>query len=374
LSILQGEYERLNNSLYPFMKINEYNNPHYTSDKSKLSLDQIFANRLKNLDISVPTDFEILYENEKQHLSQAVRFIKNISNTEYLKTYTMQVILDISRHAPGYNVTIGDVGNHLRSLSDLREDNMITYTNNFYKGGTNAQWSLSYYFSPDTFKLDAHLIFVTPIRELIYAALQEFFPNLDAMIPIGKNPQYENMKIPNSDYVLILDVFRVLKTLEQISISTGGFTLHTETKTTYDILEILRNRQYVARLISTLGPQLEPLNEMREGVTRSTRWTRFLISLRTQAGHANENLEAMTHLNTTVWSMFGRLDGGKTRRRRPTRSSNKTQYKRDFDEGVRDNPMTSSASHKSTRETINRKKTKRSNRPKKNKTRRKRNY
>ena len=69
-----------------------------------------------------------------------------------------------------------------------------------------------------------------------------------------------------------------------------------------------------------------------------------------------------------------RRGGKKTRKRRPNRSPNKTRLKRESDESMRINQTTSSASHKSARETINRKKTKRSNRPNKNKTRRKRNY
>ena len=64
------------------------------------------------------------------------------------------------------------------------------------------------------------------------------------------------------------------------------------------------------------------------------------------------------------------LGGGKkTRRRRPTRSQNKTHRK-----NSQLRLHTSSASYKSTCETNGRKKTKRSNRPQKNKTHRKRNY
>jgi hypothetical protein len=370
LESLQGEFERLYNALYPFIASIEYNKPFYTSSKSEFELNQILANRLKNLDISdmelirtssdvndlrmiVPKDFDDLYKINNMHLSAAIEYIQTQSNTGHLKSANIPVIKQILFPSE-YTVRKGDMANHLRSLSDMREDSGITYTNTFVPPyGPGSEWSLSFYFT------NIQLNGLPKIRETLYSALQMFFPNLDTMVPI-ENEHYQ-----------YYDVYKVLYTLEQLSLPTGGSTLHPGTATINDILVILRNRQYVARLISTLGPQLEPLNEIREGVTRSTRWTRFLQYLTTTTGYADENdetTEGMPHLNATVSSMLG-LRGGnsnrrKTRRRRPTRSPNKTHRKIS-----RLRLETSSTSNKS-----NRKKTKRSNRPKKNKTRRKRNY
>jgi hypothetical protein len=397
LESLKGESERLYSSLYPFMK-SKYYSIAYNSYKSELSPDKIFANRLKNLDISDTSDFDILYKNEDMHLSAAVNYIKDIlTNKPYvmneegitvpnkLSSAQIPIITQISKlenplrlfptefnrrfspsvtaDTPHYNFTFGNVGHHLRSLSDIIIDSGITYKNTFGSNGPGYDGSLSLYFRNNVFT-PKKLEWVNPIRVAILKALLMFFPNLHDMVPINEDGYYSND-----------DVFNVLYTLEQLSRQRGGVTLPRDA-TQDNILLILVDRQYVARLISTLGPQLEPLDAIREGVTRSTRWTRLLDYLKTTAGDADENdetTEAMTHLNTTVFSMLrlggGKSSGRKTRRRRLTRSPNKTHRKTS-----QLHLQTSSTSHKSTRETINRKKTKRSNRTKKNKTRRKRNY
>jgi hypothetical protein len=170
--------------------------------------------------------------------------------------------------------------------------------------------------------------------------LKSHFPNLDVMIPPTA-----------TTYAVMKDVYDVLYTLEQLSLKTNSHTLHQEYSKIEDIIKILMNRQYVARLVSTLGPQLGNTEMKRDGSeTRlQTRWDLFIFTLRNLSTKSNTKLSPIILILDEIRE---RLGGNKTRRKRHIQT-NKTMKRR----------YVTKTSH--------RKKTKNANR---SKTRRKRNY
>ena len=348
LDILPSEYERLYSSLYPFMKSNDY----YFNDKSsksELEFDQIFANRLKNLDISEPNDFAYLYENERQHLSAALSYIKGIlqrkyliknkplSGLNYLNNAIIPVIQQIRNHTQPYDFTFVNVVQHLLSLYDMKVDNDIIISSKFNENvhmEIEEQPAIEPAIENRKRKKDKE---DNPF-DILDEKLEFYFPSLN-----------------HNDYSKFLYI------ISQLFEKNGGGITIDITHDIDGIKKILLERVEVARIISSSG--------LMEPIFNTLADEEYVANLRVYPrARVNRFLSAVRPHGFVI------RGGKKTRRRRHARSPNKTQYKREFDEGVKDNPTTSSTSHKSTRETINRKKTKRSNRPKKNKTRRKRNY
>ena len=157
------------------------------------------------------------------------------------------------------------------------------------------------------------------------------------------------------------DYSKFLYIISQLFEKNGGGITIDITHDIDGIKKILLERVEVARIISSSG--------LMEPIFNTLADEEYVANLRVYPrARVNRFLSAVRPHGFVI------RGGKKTRRRRHARSPNKTQYKRESDESMRINQTTSSASHKSARETINRKKTKRSNRPNKNKTRRKRNY
>lgn len=342
-----NEFESLYDSLTPFLLDPTTYNIINNSSMSNLTLDKIFMNRLKNLDISDPSEFNNLYKNEINNIQAAIDFIyekeiednDNIPQKEFIGIQIPAIRQIVSEPSlPDFNtidlnVAINDF---LTDLSDIRSDNNI----HFDKTPTitpGAEYSLSYYFGPSISGVDS-------IRETIYDALKEFFPNLNTIV--RDNTIYQ-----------INDVFNLLYTMEQLSVDRG----HTlskiiNKKTPYTtpeeyILATLDDRAYIARLISTLGP-MEPFSQARTDVTRITRWKRFLDNINTTASNQ--------HLQRTIQNyvyISGAIGGKKTHKKRKTLKKTKRTKKIRY---------VTKSSH--------RKKTKNANRSKKNNTRRKRHY
>jgi len=359
IEILKNEYERLNNSLLPFIENGNYLQDSYNSDKTRKSnfgVDQIFANRLKNLDITNVdvNEFTTLFENEKRHLLTAINFIylrikTPTNNVDQYKNmvFTKEIFENINttgQYMGSFN--IDNVGKYLRSLLDMRKESGITYKNT-YKDSQNNDISLSLYFnnigtntSGVLLNNDRMLKHNKRIRAKILRAMNLFFPNLQL---------YNN-------------IYFVLYTLEQLSIETGGFTLKEKTENLQDILDILNNRKDVAKLISTLGPQMAPLELSYN--TRATRWIRFLNYIKNT--EFKNNNTTLYEIVSSIIGDYNRIKGGiSSVRRRNAQPDNKTRRK-----FRRQHIMTSSTS----RETKGKKKTKNINRSKKNKTRRKQHY
>ena len=142
--------------------------------------------------------------------------------------------------------------------------------------------------------------------------------------------------------------------MEQLSRVDGHTLSKNQTHPTNGdyILATLNNREYIARLISTLGP-MEPFSQTRTDVTRITRWKRFLNKI-------NIISTSNQHLQTTIqnYVYIGPSRGGKkTHKKRKTLKKTKRTKKIRY---------VTKSSH--------RKKTKNANRSKKNNTRRKRHY
>ena len=197
----------------------------------------------------------------------------------------------------------------LTSLSDIRKDSEITYVinPNPIDNVLSKKW------------WDSKPIDITGDTKVIYDGLKDFFPNLDVMIP----------PLPFSTIDKFhKDLYFVLYTMEQLHQKDGHTirTINTDTVTTDDILEILKNRQYVAHLISTLGPQMKPMSSLQEDQitkTRMTRYKRFLTYLFNNMNKITENLR------NTVLSMNNKskFTGGKTQKKFYNRIS-KTRRKR----------------------------------------------
>ena len=358
-----NEFESLYDSLTPFLPdstdvdtdvdtdVESEYNISKNSSMSNLTLDKIFMNRLKNLDISDPRDFNTLYDNEKDNIQAAIDFIyekeikvKGILQKEFIDIQIPAIQQIVSEPSlPDFNTIDLNVAikDFLTDLSDIKMDNNI----HFDKPLTitpGAEYSLSYYFNPSITGVDS-------IRKTIYKTLIEFFPNLDTIVPLNNN-QYQSS-----------DVFNILYTMEQLS-RVDGHTLSKiiNTKTPYPtreeyILETLENRAYIARLISTLGP-MEPFSQARTDVTRITRWKRFLNKIHILSTGTTGN----QHLQTTIqnYVYIGPSRGGKkTHKKRKTLKKTKRTKKIRY---------VTKSSH--------RKKTKNANRSKKNNTRRKRHY
>ena len=335
---VEEELESLYDSLTPFLPDStgesEYNISN-NSSMSSLTLDQIFMNRLKNLDISDPTVFITLYNNEIQNITEAIKFIYG-KQTEFIGIQIPAIQQIVSEPSlPDFNTIDLNVAikDFLTDLSDIRSDNNI----HFDKTPTitpGAEYSLSYYFT--------NITGVDLIRETIYKTLIEFFPNLNTIVPLNNN-QYQ-----------INDVYNLLYTMEQLSRVDGHTLSKNQTHPTNGdyILATLNNREYIARLISTLGP-MEPFSQTRTDVTRITRWKRFLNKIHILS-------TSNQHLQTTIqnYVYIGRAIGGKkTHRKRKTLKKTKRTKKIRY---------VTKISH--------RKKTKNANRSKKNNTRRKRHY
>ena len=319
---LKGELERLCSALEPFydedyMGYDEDSWEISNSEKSKLSLDQIFANRLKNLDITSfhhrQIDFYASCEDEKWHLSAAVEYIK----TKIPTNACIRVILEIEQlkqYRTSYRPNRVEVIAHLKSLKDMKIDSGIIITKNII------------YTICEVVPQYTHSVFVQ---------LNKFFPTL---LP----HYYRNF----------------LYLIEELSSDNPNFNLTFRNGETLiqQIPHYLIKRVEFARIISSSGlmePMFSKLAD-EEYVNILRQWPRARVNL---------FLNALR--NTGV-----QINGGKkTRRRRTSRSTNKTHRK-----NIQVPLQSSSASYKSTYETNGRNKTKRSNRPKKNKTRRKRNY
>jgi hypothetical protein len=353
---VNDEKESLYDSLTPFLHDStgesEYNIIN-NSSMSSLTLDKIFMNRLKNLDISdpgvfnTPGVFDNLYKNEMENIQAAIDFIYG-KKTEFIGIKIPAIEQIVSEPSlPDFNtidlnVAINDF---LTDLSDIKIDNNIHFdiTPTITPGDN---YSLSYYFNPSITGVDS-------IRDIIYNTLKEFFPNLDTIVPLNNN-QYQ-----------INDVYNLLYTMEQLSVDRG----HTlskiiNTNTPYPdhikyILATLDDRAYIARLISTLGP-MEPFSTSRTDITRITRWRRFLDSIYRITTETISTDDTILHLQSTIQNyvyISGAIGGKKTHRKRNTqKKTNRTKKRR----------YVTKSSH--------RKKTKNANRSKKNNTRRKRHY
>jgi hypothetical protein len=308
---LNGELERLRSALEPFYD-DDYCGSN-NSDNSNLTLNEIFANRLKKLDISIPNDFNASYNDEKRHLSAAVEYIKTT-----IPTYAdIPVITNISllkQYGQRYDDNPGIVISHLSSLKDMQIDNDIKI-----------------------FKNTIHTKYIDNLISIsnVDGQLKYFFPTL--------LPHYYH------DFLYLI---------EKLSSDNPNFnlTFRNGESLRQQIPRYLIKRVEFARIISSTGlmePMFSKLAD-EEYVNNLRQWPRARV---------NRFLLFLHHNGLQI------NGGKKTRRRRTSRSTNKTHRK-----NIQVPLQSSSASYKSTYETNGRNKTKRSNRPKKNKTRRKRNY
>jgi len=314
---LNGELERLRSALEPFYD-DDYCGS-INSDNSNLTLNEIFANRLKKLDISIPNDFNASYKDEIRHLSAAVEYIKTII-PKYADIPVITNISLLKQSGQHYADNPGIVISHLSSLKDMQIDNDIK----FFKNTIYTLISIPNVGIPNV-----------GIPTVYDEQLKDFFPTL--------LPRYYN------DFLLLIETLSSNKPKFNITFRKGE-TLRQQ------ILHYLIKRVVFARIISSTGLMEPMFNKLadEEYVNNLRQWPRARVN------------RFLIFLHNIGFQISG---GKKTRRRRTLRSTNKTRRR-----NIQVPLQSSSASYKSTYETNGRNKTKRSNRPKKNKTRRKRNY